>query len=89
VPSDLLVDFQRLAAPDQVGAEAQGGGDHRINLAEPCEPECQSCAQVTATTAVAAPAAPENAAPPPGFNTYRETSANDAKRMFVCATSRR
>jgi hypothetical protein len=40
---------------------------------------------VKSATAVAAPAAPANAVPPAGFNTYRETSANDAKRMFVCA----
>ncbi len=36
-------------------------------------------------TAVAARATPASAAPSDGFNTYRETSANDAKRMFVCA----
>jgi hypothetical protein len=40
---------------------------------------------VESATAVAAPAAPANAAPSSGHNTYRETSANDAKRMFVCA----
>jgi hypothetical protein len=40
---------------------------------------------VKSATAVTAPATPAGAAPSNGFNTYRETSANDAKRMFVCA----
>ena len=40
---------------------------------------------VKSATAVAAAAAPANAAPSAAHNTYRETSANDAKRMFVCA----
>jgi hypothetical protein len=40
---------------------------------------------VKSATAVAAPATPAGAAPSNGLNTYREISANDAKRMFVCA----
>ena len=40
---------------------------------------------VKSATTVAAPAITTGAAPSSGFNTYRETSANDAKRMFVCA----
>jgi hypothetical protein len=40
---------------------------------------------VKSATAVAAPAAAANAPPSNGFNTYRETSQADAKRMFVCA----
>jgi hypothetical protein len=40
---------------------------------------------VKSATAVAAPATAPSTGAPAAHNTYRETSANDAKRMFVCA----
>jgi hypothetical protein len=40
---------------------------------------------VKSATAVAAAPATTSAPVPAPHNTYRETSANDAKRMFVCA----
>ena len=40
---------------------------------------------VKSATAVAAAPTTSTPSAPTGHNTYRETSANDAKRMFVCA----
>jgi hypothetical protein len=89
--SDSAIAFRPAFADDQIiGVFAdklhlfEPGSTYQIEYTETVSSGV-TYRNVKSATAVAAPAAPANAAPAAGFNTYRETSANDAKRMFVCA----